>query len=207
MMKLRFLVLFFLSFLFNQNNYASDSNNLVNRVIPNASVIISRFVGDDSSGFQNKTGFGIGATTDIGRSELVFETGILYQQLGATAKNDNLNVSIDLNYLSVPLEAKLYLSGQNTSSLYLKGGLMPSFLTSKNLTVSNSIVAVSTSDLLVNDFDLRGVIGIGAKIDLNQRAALVLESTYMTGITKVSSTNEDVHNSAITFTSGLAIEI
>ena len=206
-MKLRFLILFFLSHLCSQTNYAMADTGIISRVIPSASVIISRFVGNDATGSQNKTGFGIGATADIGHSDVVFETGVLYQQLGTTTRINDLNVSFDLNYLSVPLEAKAYLNGQDASSLYLKAGLLPSFLTAKNMTVSDGVISVSTSNLLVNDFDLRGIVGIGAKIDLNQRSALVFETTYMQGFTKVPSENYEIYNSAITFTGGFAIEI
>src|ERR1700690_652438 len=52
---------------------SSSSESVFSRIIPEVSLSISTFAGSGATNASSKTGFGVGALTDIGHSDFVFE--------------------------------------------------------------------------------------------------------------------------------------
>jgi hypothetical protein len=188
----------------SNRNVRKSSTSKVSRIIPQASVLVSNFTRSGESA-NSKTGFGIGAVADIGHSDFVFETGLLYRQLGAAGSTDLVDIVVNLNYLTVPIVGKYYFSGQNTNSAYIKLGLLPSILVSKEATASALGLSASTSNFDVKTFDLGPVAGLGGKIGMNDTTSMIIEANYYRGLTKI--TESEIYNSAFTLTAGIALDL
>lgn len=242
-MKFRLLSFFVITQIFCLTSYALETNKtteaeqtpLIGRVTPAVSLIFSGFSGVDKNAFASpykgmRLGTGAGATVDIGRSNLVLETGLLYQQLGSdissmpsagfalvTALSGDPELKLD--YLAIPIEAKYYFSGQKKSSWYVKGGLMPSFLVSKNAKISSQVFGyqdgsfgwheetTSTSNVPANNIYLPAVIGIGGKMNVSDNIAIILETTYQHSITPIFTDSPSSTLSGLSFTTGLDIDL
>lgn len=153
-----------------------------------------------------RTGVGAGARLDIGTGDLVFETGILYRQMGGVAHlytpeearkkgiTNRLESEIELNYLSIPLMVKYFFNGRANSGFYTRTGLQPSFLIYREARLRDTN-AMSVKDLShINDFDLIGAVGMGFQIPLNDATFAVFEGTYLRGFTSVFDNTALYHN-------------
>lgn len=193
-----------------------ESPGAFRRVVPTASIIVSDFVGGEAHKYEHdpKVGVGLGATLEIGRENLVFETGLLYRQQGISQKISDVEVVVHADYMSLPLAAKYYFNGQDVSSFYLKGGLLPALLVSKKVVGKTLNFRMERSDYFMTNFELGAIAGLGGKINLSSNAALILEANYSRGITKSeigetqqAAAAQDFYNSAFAFTGGVSIEI
>ncbi len=108
--------------------------------------------------------FSIGILADFGESDWTFETGLITVQSTANRNIDPNSINVDT--WGIPLLAKLNLSGKPNETVFFKIGGMP-------------FIAAGDAE----DFDLMGVIGLGAAIPLNKKTALVLDATYNSLIT------------------------
>lgn len=191
--------------------HQSENPSIISRITPSVSVIESTYTGSNTSNTQSKIGFGAGLTVDIGRSNIVLETGILYRELGATENYDtqygNLKITADLNYLAIPILAKAYFNDPQKNSFYLKGGLLPSFLISKKGTVSDGTNSISTSNLTVNNFDFAGTAGAGVKLAMDRTTSLIFEADAVRGFTNVSTNGGELYNAYLTLSGGVSIEL
>ncbi len=156
--------------------------DILGRMTITSSVIDSGFTGGDASKFENSTGFGAGILADIGHNHLVLETGLLYRQLGAKTKDKDIGLSISADYLAVPIVTKYYYGSLDGNSVYAKAGLMPALLMSKRFTTPTN---ASADKYPMNDLDLGAVIGVGGKVAINQKTAVIFEASYTGGLTKV----------------------
>jgi hypothetical protein len=193
----------------------SSGPHSIKRLIPQFSLIVSNFAGDSSEGFNNKTGFGAGVTAEIGSSKMVVETGLLYKQSGAKAPFDYLqngggvattDLHVDLAYLGIPLLGKYYFSGQQSDSLYLKGGLIPSLVVAKSISLEMNGQSFSESGFEMNGFDLAATIGLGGRFNVNPASDLLIEVSYARSFTQTGLVGApDLFNSGVSVTAGLGI--
>lgn len=180
----------------------------VARVIPQMGMVMSDVVGTQTSNTGNKTGLALGATLDIGREKLVGETGLIYRQLGAKSTDSQGAMTISMNYLTIPGVAKYYFRGQNTDSVYVKGGLLASILVSKQVDYSDANGATGNTEKFdTQTFDLAPTIGVGGKFAFNEKTDFVVEAAYMRSLTQVGLNNTSVFFSALTLTAGLGINL
>lgn len=241
-MKFRLVALFIMSQIFCLTSYAleiakttePEQAPLIGRITPSVSLILSRFSHLDKNSFASpyqgtRLGVGAGATVDIGRSNLVLETGLLYQQLGSDDSSIPMvggvvaafsgDPTLTLDYLAIPIEAKYYFRGQQKSSWYVKGGLIPSFLVSKQAKISSQVFGyqdgsfgwhektTSTNNVSAYDLYLPVVVGIGGKMNVSDNTAIILETTYQYSMTPIFIDSPNSTISAVSFTTGLDIAL
>lgn len=181
----------------------SNDRSVISRVMPVVGMIDSNLVGgstDDS--FSSKIGLQVGGLMDIGHSDAVLETGVLYRQLGATIESAQVN----LNYIAIPVGGKYYFSGQEDSSVFINGGIMPQFAVSR--TISSGSASVDASGIF-GSFDLDAYLGVGGKISMGDRTDFVVDLTYSRGLTNLNATQGDAtfNNSAFGLTAGVAFAL
>jgi hypothetical protein len=245
-MKLRLVALFIISQIFclassaletSKKISSTEQTPLIGRITPSVSLILSGFSNVDKNSFASpyrdrdkRLGTGAGVTVDIGRSNLVLETGLLYQQLGSDISSIPIpgfnfigalsgGPELKLDYLAIPIEAKYYFSGQEKSSWYVKGGLIPSFLVSKYAEISSQVFGyqnggfgwreqtTSTNDVPANNIVVPVIIGIGGKMNVSDHIAIILETTYQYSMTPIFTDSPNSTISAISFTTGLDIDL
>ncbi len=182
------------------------NNSNVSRIIPQVSFIVSNFTGNELK-FDSKVGFSAGVAADIGSSNLVAESGILYRQLGTQTTNQfGQNLVLNLGYIGLPLMAKVYTNTtRHSSAAYFKGGIIPQILIYKSVSGSQA-----GSDFPINSLDLEAALGIGGRFPISQDNDFVLEATLNRGVTNVgasSSGGADVFNAALLVTAGIGVNL
>ncbi len=178
------------------------------RITPELSLISSTFVGEGGQNAQSITKMAVGGSIDIGETNFVTETGILYRQIGASEttpiKSIMTSVETDLNYLSVPVAAKYYFSNQHESSFFAKAGLAPSLLIGNQFIQSTTGPNFRNSDPSI--FAVDALVGLGGKFQLTNEIGLVLEISYWRGLTPVYS-GSNVYTSNFMNSLGLSIQL
>ncbi|PVW15686.1 porin family protein [Marixanthomonas spongiae] len=129
----------------------------------------------DASGLDNRTGFVAGAFVGgkLG-DKFGIQADLLYSQQGAEFELG----SFDLDYVNVPIVAKIYL----TDNLNLQAGPQFGVLVNDD---TQTVIGEVINDIGTNDFDISGVVGVGVDIPLGLR----LEGRYNFGLTDVPEEN------------------
>ncbi len=178
------------------------------RITPELSLISSTFVGSGANEAKSITKISIGGLIDIGESNLVTETGIVYRQIGAdetvAVKSAPTGVETDLNYLTVPIAAKYYFSNQHESSFFAKAGIAPSLLVGNQLAETTHGPNVRNED--PSAFAVDALVGLGGKYQLTSQVGIVLEVSYWRGLTSVYS-GASVYTSNFVNTIGFNINL
>ncbi|MGE3973938.1 MAG: porin family protein [Bdellovibrionales bacterium] len=183
---------------------AAPREGVVSQVIPEISYLSSTWIAEDAPSLKSKPGLGAGVRIEMGRSNGVFETGLLYRQYGTTASNRGLEEEANFNYLVVPVLAKYYFNGQEQGGLFIKGGLMPSLLVSKEYKQTYAGRTYSTSDLSnVSSVVLDATVGMGFSASLNPTTNFVFDAGYVRGMTSVTSSGRTVTNSVFNIGVGI----
>ena len=188
-----------------EKSMATRSEGAFSRIIPEISFISATLTGESAQDVNNKNGFGIGLLMDLGHSNAVLETGVMYRQLGTFSNPPaSIGSTLNLNYLSLPLIGKYYFSGQEESSAYIKAGFMPSLLVAKS--VENDVY--STSYIRgINSFDIQATVGLGGKIAIDGGTDFILEADYARGLFNIDAEGGSIYNSSFTVLAGLGISL
>lgn len=185
----------------------SDLNphhSLLSRVIPQASMAVSDYQ-TSAGAFVGIPNYSFGVTTEIGRSHVALETGVLYRSMGGIFHNNDYSYTINNGYIGIPVEAKYYFgeSAGRSNAVYVKGGAVPCFLVSK--TASSDVDGLEIADLPLSSFDLQGVFGVGDKIPVGSANDIMIELTYNRGyLNLVNSQSVTMFNEAVMLTAGFS---
>lgn len=197
------------------SSISSDSGTRLN-LIGGAAISknVTSVVYDTAIRRESSTGFLGGATVDIGKSAMVFETGLIYRQMENSIKEGSGNSLYgserNFGYLSSPILGKYFLSGESGRGFFVRGGLAPALLISKSQTVisagrreelqSDEMLETRRFDVLVN-------FGLGANIHLSEKTSLVLGAEYVRGLMDFSLRPDSDYNQAYGLTAGLALAL
>lgn len=181
---------------------STSSSRFFRRFIVEGSMVNAGYEGNESSRYTKPNGFSVGALLDLlGSANLVLETGAVYRQLGTTVNDGLADNSFTANYISVPVSAKYYFSGQEASSFYIKGGVMGSTLIS-----DNTIFTSPTTQIGARSWEAAFLAGIGYKFALASVTDALLEVDYNRSISSVFP-DMDIYRSDITGTLGFAFNL
>ena len=179
----------------------------ISMLTPQIGINLSTITGDGQTSDSNG-GLTAGVTMDLGRGTLVFETGALYRQEGAKNSNHGVDLTLDLDYISVPLLAKYYFNGAEYNSPFVSLGVMPSFLVSKKAEVSAYGYSDSTSSVEgVSSFVLDAMFALGGKFKASETTDIVIQGTYSRSLTSVSTNESGVANSVVGVTIGMGFNL
>lgn len=181
---------------------ASSPDRFLRRIIFEGSLLNAGYEGSGTERYSKENGYAVGILFDlIGTHNWVFETGASYRHLGTDVNNGLGNNSLTANYISIPVSAKFYFSGQEGSSFYLKAGAMGSVLIS-----NNTIYATPTTQVGPNAWETALLVGIGYKMQIASAADLIIEANYTRSINSVFS-NDDIYRSDIGAAIGVAVNL
>ena len=179
-----------------------DADRTFRRLIPEVSLANAGYEGGDSTRYSSPNGFAAGFMVDLfGKENLVMELGALYRQFGTTYSNGVLNNKYTADYISIPLTAKYYFSGQEVTSFFLKAGVMGSTLVSKNSTYQTP-----TTQIGARSWETAFVAGLGGKISMTDRTDFVIEADYSRSIDSVLN-GANVYRSDLSGVLGVAINL
>ncbi|NND62409.1 MAG: PorT family protein [Flavobacteriaceae bacterium] len=152
----------------------------------------------DATGFDNRTGFVAGVFVGGKLNDKVgLQADLLYSQQGAEFDGGEFN----LDYVNVPVVIKIFLS----ETFHVHGGPQFGFVANDEL---KSDVGAVADGFKTNNFDLSGVIGIGADLPMGLR----FDGRYNFGFTKTNeelkvlgeTAVEEGRNSVVTLSIGYA---
>jgi hypothetical protein len=154
---------------------------------------------------SSNSGVEFGATADYYfnnrwslRSGLVFDKmGGKYDYIGGVWEDK-------LNYLSIPLNANWHFG--STRKWNLNFGFSPSFLLNAEIDAAGNTMEITSND--IKSFQLGLTLGIGYKIEVNEKFGILLDYQAFSGLTnsnKASSNN--IRNSGGSFNVGGVIQL
>ena len=137
---------------------------------------------------DSRTGIVVGAFAGAKFNDRIgIQADLLYSQQGAEFDAGEFN----LDYINVPIVAKLYL----LKGLHVQAGPQFGFVVNDEARIIDTI----TTDIETNSFDLAGVVGLGYDIPLGLR----LEGRYNFGLSDVpDEPNTSGKNSVVTLSVG-----
>jgi hypothetical protein len=177
-----------------------ESGYQPSRILPQVGGALSTVVGDRTGEARNKPGLQVGVTADFGSTDFVFESGLLYRQMGSDVRDGAGELTA--NYLSIPVFAKYYFQGVNETSLYVKGGVLTSVLVHKEEKIGYGV----TSGPRINDFDFGPAVGVGAKFPAGTSSEFFVEANYYRGLIQLWE-NTTQYNSSLAFMGGFSLAL
>ena len=180
---------------------AAVSANAQNEVgqwtlMPKVGINISSVTGDTNAGYDKKAKVGLvaGAEFEVGLTEKFgLDFGLLYSMEGCKVKGGNQTVSMNLDYLNIPILAQYYLA----KGFAIKGGLQPAF----NVRHKAGGDADYTIDG-INSFNLSIPVGLSYEF-----SNFVIDARYNIGLTKIIKDADQGRNSTFAITLGYKIPL
>ena len=144
---------------------------------------------DDGSS-DSDNGLSIGGLAEIGSGMTTFQTGLLYNQFGGKDTSDGDKLQLNLDYLSIPLLGKINFMGDPENTVYMKAGLMPGILVSKEMKVTVDGETFKSSNIGVNSVDVPGVIGLGGTFPVESGNSVGIEANYVRSLSKINNSSD-----------------
>ncbi len=158
--------------------------------------------GEDSS---VKDGYTLGVLANLGKGPAVFETGLLYMQMGGAAGGARLQIS----YIAVPLFAKVFASPKQIG-FYGKAGAMLAKLRSSEISIKTADGRAERDfEKFTKDEDFMYGVGLGYVFDTGTAYAMSIELNYLRGDHKVlenlGSGADSVRNESVSMRAGIRL--
>lgn len=138
----------------------------------------------DEDDTEARIGFTVGAELGYQVTNKVAITGaLMYSQQGAKTDYDEMNGTMKLDYINVPILANIYVA----KGLAVKAGIQPAFNVNKKITVGGVSMDIEDAyekgtgqHIKVNTFDFSVPMGISYEVN-----GLVLDARYNLGLSKI----------------------
>lgn len=138
---------------------------------------VSTITGDDVSNIDSKTGFVLGATSEISFTDkFSVQPELLFSQQGARFEG---NFTVDLNYLTLPIMAKYYVA----KGFSVEAGPQFSFLVKDEVIFEDN----TTSDTNAKNFDLMANVGLGYQLE----NGIFLQTRYNLGLLSIADDTDN----------------
>ncbi|APG59382.1 porin family protein [Christiangramia salexigens] len=155
-----------------------------------AGVNFASLNGDDLDDLDGRTNFHLGALAEFGLSETFsIQPEVMYSGQGAKLKESGEELTIQFDYINVPVLAKFYA----TEGLSLEVGPQFGFNINSKMEFDGDTEEIEDSE----GFDLSGAFGVGYQLD----QGIFFQARYNLGLTDVI-TDEDVKNGVFQFSAG-----
>ena len=153
---------------------------------------------------DSRTGILAGIVVDISLPAvpLGVETGLYYSQKGAESEEMGATMSTNLDYLEVPVLAKLSIGPPGPFTPHILAGPYLAFNINAEDDFEGQTTDISDS---INSTDFGGVVGVGADFSLGL-TTLNAQARYSFGLTSVFDSDmvqDDYKNRAITLSVGI----
>lgn len=154
-------------------------------------VNIANISGDEDS--DSRSGIHAGVVLDFSLPALPIgiESGIYYTQKGAELTEQGITLTGKLDYIEVPVLAKLRLGPPGPFSPHLVLGPYAAYNVNAELEASDGSASAS-EDLsdVTSDFDFGGIVGVGADFSLGL-TKLNISARYSFGFSNINDTDFD----------------
>lgn len=164
--------------------------------------------------FQEMTDYGNGSGTTDSNSGIAFganadyyfnnrwslRSGLIFNKMGGEYIDNYQPMEDKLNYLSVPINANWHFG--STRKWNLNFGVSPSFL------LSAKINDEKIPSSMIKSFQLGLSLGIGYKIEINEKFGILIDYQIFSGLTNISNISGfDSRNAGDSINLGAVIEL
>lgn len=147
--------------------------------------------------YKSDMGMSGGLLANLGGGSFQLEMGLVYNSFHQSAKYEATILDVEYRlrqeYLSLPLMGKFNLAGQPVRTVFVKGGVMPSFMVGHREEVEYRGLFSAKERLQDNPAMEKTVLfavgGAGGVIALGKRTALAVEAVYLTSLKRISTTS------------------
>lgn len=147
----------------------------------------------DADDADARIGLAVGAEFEYGVTDMIgISAGFLYSMQGAKTTIENVDATMKLDYLNVPILANVYVA----PGLAVKLGIQPGFKLSSKFKAETSGVSAEADLDDVKGFDISIPVGLSY-----QYQNIVLDARYNWGVTKIMD-DVDSKNSVFQITLG-----
>mgnify|MGYP003393131346 CR=1 FL=1 len=173
----------------------------------------------ESTSYQ--MGLRAGAHLEYRHMRWGFETGVMFQQnrtgleLLPGGASSTIFVEQDLDYVYLPILAKIYFSNHRESTMYFRGGLMAGMLlfassdatVSSSGTISPSEIKLDNKDAFQN-YDISAIAGFGFQMNVSPKMYILGSAEIYRGLTDIAVSGEgSIYTMGLVFMTGLKIDI
>jgi hypothetical protein len=183
--------------------------------------------GNGSSVSETGRGFAFtgGAILEMGRGSFSYETGLLYLQETFTSKvvsssADTLTETAfkngSLNFLGIPLLARMNFSGASDTRYHIKAGVIPVYLVSSYWDYDSVVndqfgsweyTGSSSDSSSLNSFNVYAALAAGADLEIAGGKDLRVETSYRRTILPISKSSGGTTADSILLTLGMGFDI
>jgi hypothetical protein len=137
-----------------------------------------------------------------------FTLKVLYSQKGASAEVGDETVKTQLNYIEIPILARIFFNREGTVRPNVFLGPSLGFLTgAKGKSGSEDYEDFDNYKDIYNTFDLGLSAGLGLNIKVGGEMYFIVDARYTYGLTDISKGGSDVNNQAVAISAGLSFGI
>lgn len=159
---------------------------------PKLGINIATLGGDDTDEAKSLLGFQAGITAEIGITEkFSFQPELLYFQKGYR-DDDFFELDFALNYIEIPLLAKIHFGDSESTSFFATVG--PSFGFGQKIKISGDGQSekFDFDESGLKTFDLGLSIGFGVQLPLGP-GNLFIDARYLLGLTSLDDSDDDLN--------------
>ena len=157
--------------------------------------------GNGSGTTDSNSGIAFGATADYYfNNRWSLRSGLIFNKMGGEYIDNYQPMEDKLNYLSVPINANWHFG--STRKWNLNFGVSPSFL------LSAKINDEKIPSSMIKSFQLGLSLGIGYKIEINEKFGILIDYQIFSGLTNISNISGfDSRNAGDSINLGAVIEL
>lgn len=186
---------------------------------PEVGVNFSKW-GSDADDSDYKTGLLAGAFVTYSiQNTYGFSAKVLFSQKGAaytlSAPGDDTDVKAQLNYIEIPITARVFFNREGTIRPNVFLGPSFGFLTGAKVKVEDGDYEnyediddnIDSYKDVYNTFDLGIAAGLGLNIKVGEEMYFIIDARYTYGLTDIAKGGSDVNNQAVAVSAGLSFGI
>ncbi len=181
------------------------------RLTPIGGLTVMNLKGSLDNSWDSSAGVAIGGFAELGSGPVSLQTGLVYNNYQMSKDVDFYTYRLRLEYLSVPVLARVNFFGDPNSTVYFKAGLMPSLLLSQNYSGGYWLFTKTTSsDVSAKSFDLPAIAALGGAIPVSRKhdKSVIVELSYVRSLTNnVTIDGRKAHTEGMTIMSGFSFSI
>lgn len=187
-------------------NVAAQTKDKTWSIGPEVGANFSKY-GKDADDSDYKTGLLAGGFVTYSiRNTHAFTAKVLFSQKGA--KSDNPDVKQHLNYIEVPIVARIFFNREGDIRPNIFAGPSFGFLNGvKQKTGDGDYETVDNYEDSFETFDIGLGLGLGLNIRVAEEMYFIIDTRYTFGFTDITKASGDVNNQAVAVSAGLSFGI
>ena len=158
---------------------------------------------------EGSSGVSTGGFAEFGSGYMSYQTGLALTMVSGKQTASSVESTLKLNYITIPVLAKVNIMGSTRRTVYIKAGLMPGFLVSKEIETKTFGLSRTTSNFSAGTFDLPAIVGVGGAIPVYSKGSIIVELNYSKSLNsyKLISDQINARNEGLALVVGMSFAL